>query len=173
VRTRVVDFIQRAKGLSPVQNLPLVDAADEVRTYARRLIEQQDATCSLDEAEKEGEAALPRRLVACLARTPSLGTATLALSLPPEPLAARMDPVRFFDALTRWIEPAAGQGASRFILRLRRTASETVLDLDAEGLVWSCAAPRAMVWERIFSRAGARIVFPASPGEPLAFMFES
>lgn len=173
VRTRVVDFIQRAKGLSPARDLQSADVAEAVRAYARRLLDQQDAACSLGEAEKEGEAALRRRLVACLARTPSLGTATLDLSLPAEAVSARMDSVRFFDALTRWIEQAVDQGAARFALRLLGTGSESLLELDAETMAWPIPGQSAMVWEIIFARAGARVLWLAMPGRPLSFVFES
>ena len=159
VRTRVVDFIQRAKGLAPAQDLRKVDLGEIVRAHVKRLRGQQDGAFSLD-GTLEGERGFRRQLVHGLSRRSSLGPVPLDLALAEGPLAARLDSGRFGDALTRLLEEAVGKGATRLSLRIDAQADQTWLELHAEGGAWSFDAPLAAVWAHVFARAGARIRFP-------------
>ena len=172
-RTRVVDFIQRAKGLSPALDASGTDLAEGVRAFVKRLEDQQIGACRLDDVSG-GEEGFRRQLVHCLSRTPSLGTAAISLSVQPGPVPARMDPDRFFDALTRLIECRVARGTAQFSLHAARGGSGSVLTLGAEGAAWNFAEARASVWEKVFARSGAKVAIPASESRaPLVFEFQT
>lgn len=171
-RTRVVDFIQRAKGLSLALDAEATDLGEQIRGFVKRLKAQQIGACRLDDVSG-GEAGFRQQLVHCLSRTPSLGAATLALSVEPGTLPARMDSVRFFDVLTRAIEEQVARGAIRFKLHAARRDSGSVLTLHVEGATWASDEGRAAVWEKVFARGGAQIDFPAAGSTaPLVCAFE-
>ena len=172
-RTRVVDFIQRAKGLAPASDAVGLDLGGRLRMYARQLQERQAGACNLDEVSG-GEAAFRRKLVQCLARKPGHGSAELAVAVPAGRLPARLNPVRFFDALTRLIEVQAGRGARRFELRAAPAGNGAVLTLESAGAAWEFGAARAAVWEKVFARGGAAVDFPpAGATAPLEFRFQA
>ena len=171
-RTRVVDFIQRAKGLAVAVDAVHVDLGAWARAFAKRLDDQRAAACRLDDVSG-GEAGFRRQLVRCMARTPSLGTASLALSVDPGAMPARLDPIRFGDALVRVIEDQVSHGAAAFALQVGHQGAGTVLTVVRSGSPWVFAEERVAAWTRLFARGGAQIEFPpsGSPG-PLAFAFE-
>jgi glyoxylase-like metal-dependent hydrolase (beta-lactamase superfamily II) len=169
-RTRVVDFIQRAKGLAPAPEAAATDLGAWVRTYARGLRDPQVGGARLDDVAG-GEEEFRRELVRHLSRAPSLGAATLSLSVRPAATPARMDPVRFFDALTRLIECQVAHGAKQVELRTERRGEGAALILRTDGAAWGGDEARATVWEKVFARGGARIDFP-SAGSSEAAVFE-
>jgi glyoxylase-like metal-dependent hydrolase (beta-lactamase superfamily II) len=172
-RTRVVDFIQRAKGLAPALDALSTDLGGWLRAFAKRLKNQQIGACRLDDVSG-GEAGFRRQLVHCLSRRPSMGTAALSLGVEPGPLPARMDPVRFFDALTRLIECQVAQGATKFAFHAGRRGPGSMLTLRVEGAAWNFNAARAAVWEKVFARGGAQIDFPPpETAAPLVFEFDA
>ena len=171
-RTRVVDFIQRAKGLSVAVDAVATDLGGGTRAFVKRLKDQQIGACRMDDVSG-GEAGFRRQLVHCLARTPSLGTATISLSVESGPMPVRMDPGRFFDALARVLEHQVARGATGFALHAGRQGAGAALTVGRPGARWAFDEAQAAVWERVFARSGAQIDFPPpdSP-EPLAFAFE-
>lgn len=172
-RTRVVDFIQRAKGLTLSLDTGLTDLVAAVRAFGQHLKEQQIGDCRLDDVSG-GEAGYQRQLVYCLSRTPSLGTASISLPMATEALPARLDPVRFFDALTRLIEEQVARGATRFSLEVERRGERSVLTVQVADGTWKLREDQAVVWEKVFARGGAQIDFPsAGTPAPLVFEFES
>lgn len=172
-RMRVVDFIQRAKGLAPALDASLADLGGETRAFVKRLKNQQIGAGRIDDVSG-GEAGFRRQLVHCLSRVPSLGSATLALAVEPGIPPVRMDPVRFFDALTRIIESQVARGATTLSLRAAASGPVATLILGVEGASWSFDEERAAVWERVFARGGAQVDIPeAGTQTPLAFTFET
>ena len=121
-----------------------------------------------------GEEGFRRQLVHWLSRTPSLGSAALELDAAPGPMPARMDPLRFFDALTRVIEEQVARGAGRFRLHAARSGPDTVLTVRTDGAAWGLDAERAAVREQVFARSGARGDYPpAGSDQPLVLVFEA
>jgi glyoxylase-like metal-dependent hydrolase (beta-lactamase superfamily II) len=172
-RTRVVDFIQRAKGLTLALDAVSTDLGGWTRTFVKRLKNQQIGACRLDDVSG-GEEGFRRQLVYCLSRTASLGTVPLTLSAEPGILPARMDPVRFFDALTRVIEDQVQHGATGFALQAGRREAGSVLTLRKQGASWAFAEARPALWEKVFARGGAQVDFPPAGSQaPLVFAFEA
>ena len=172
-RMRVVDFIQRAKGLAPALEASSTDLGGETRAFVKRLKNQQIGAYRLDDGSG-GEAGFRRQLVHCLSRVPSLGSAALTLSVETGLPPVRMDPVRFFDALTRIIESQVARGAERFALRAAADGPWAALFLYASGVDWAFDEERAAVWERVFARGGAQVDMSAGgTRDPLAFRFET
>lgn len=171
-RMRVVDFIQRAKGLAPALDALSTDLGGGTRAFVKRLKDQQIGACRLDDVSG-GEEGFRQQLVHCLSRTPSLGTASISLAVESGAVSARMDPVRFFDALTRLLERQAARGAAHFAFQARRRGAGSALILRVDGADWALDEARAAVWEKVFARGGARVDFSAAGlGGPLAFEFE-
>ena len=160
-RTRVVDFIQRAKGLAPSAELQLEDLAAWAEAFAARLRDSRIGACRLD-GIAGGDEGFRRQLVYCLARAPSLGDAELSISAEPGPLPARMDAARFGDALTRMVEILAARGAVRMELRVAHGEAGSSLEWRADRLPWPFDEARSGIWAIIFGRAGARAQFPAA-----------
>ena len=81
-----------------------------------------------------------------------------------------MDPVRFFDALTRVVEDQVAHGAGAFVLHAGRRGDGSALTLSQPGDRWTFDEKRSAVWERVFARSGAQIDCPP-PGSPVPLMF--